>query len=540
VSSNGTGRPAGLISYREPAWPPQPDNALFGSAGPRRRLSPLRILLALILLAAAGCGGYTVVRARLAGEVTVRQTWFAPYVDVTLPPPFQFQSTTADPARQTVLGFVVAAGPRTCKPSWGAAYSLARADQQLALGSRIAQLQQDGAQPIVSFGGQAHTSLDVACTSTAALARAYDDVIRRYHLSTIDLDVEGTALGNFAAELRRARAIAAVERAAAGARRPLAVWLTLPVEPDGLQDGAVSVVSAMLRAHVAIAGVNVMTMDFSQSPGHGTTMLKLVEDALTATHQQLAALLPRYGISLRSAQLWQWLGATVMIGQNDVRSQNFSVADAAGLASFAVQHDLRRVSLWSINRDSQCGASFPELGLLSATCSGAAQSALQFTDTFTRLAGTASATTAAAAARLIPAAADTNPADAPYPTWSPLAQYPAGYKVVEHGEIYQARWFNSGDDPAAIVQYSYQTPWELLGPVLRSDRAPRIASPAGSYPLWSRTVQYAAGAQVSYDGLPYQARWVNEGVAPAYTTGVSADSPWRPLYTIPGEPSGSG
>lgn len=500
----------------------------------------LRILLVLVLFAAASYGGYSLVQTRLVGQVAIKKTWFAPYVDVTLPPAFQFQNTSADPARQTVLGFVVAAPHAPCTPSWGATYSMKQADQQLALGSRIAQMQQDGAQPIVSFGGQANTSLDVGCASAAALAGAYQSVISRYHLTTIDLDIEGAALGNFAAEQRRAQAIAQLERTAAQAHHPLAVWLTLPVEPNGLQDDALSVLSSMLRGHVAIAGINIMTMDFSTSPGHGTTMLQLVEDALTASHRQLSGLLPRYGLKLRSPQLWQWLGATVMIGQNDVRGQNFTVADASALTKFAARTGLRRISMWSINRDSQCGASFPELGLLSNSCSGAAQSALQFTDVFGALGGTASALPATSAAQLVPPAPDTNPADAPYPLWSPVQQYPTGYKVVEAGEIYQARWFNSGDDPKTVVQYSYQTPWELLGPVLTSDRAPKIVSQTGNYPAWSRAARYAAGTKVAYNGLPYQARWANEGVPPAYTTGTTADSPWSPLYSIPGEPSGSG
>jgi hypothetical protein len=49
-----------------------------------------------------------------------------------------------------------------------------------------------------------------------------------------------------------------------------------------------------------------------------------------------------------------------------------------------------------------------------------------------------------------PAVADTNPADAPYPLWSASASYPLGYKVVENGEIYQAKWYNSGDDPGHV------------------------------------------------------------------------------------------
>jgi chitinase len=113
-----------------------------------------------------------------------------------------------------VLGFVTAGSRGGCRPSWGAAYTLAQADQALALSSRIAQVQQDGQQPIVSFGGQAHTSLDVACTSVSQLTAAYQAVISKYQLSTIDLDVEGAALTDFGAEERRAAAMASREQAA--------------------------------------------------------------------------------------------------------------------------------------------------------------------------------------------------------------------------------------------------------------------------------------------------------------------------------------
>ena len=92
-----------------------------------------------------------------------------------------------------------------------------RPDQALAIGSRIAQLQQEGQQAIVSFGGKANTSLDVACPTAAALTAAYQSVISAYHLTTIDLDIEGAALDNFGAETRRAQAIAAWSR-----RRPQA------------------------------------------------------------------------------------------------------------------------------------------------------------------------------------------------------------------------------------------------------------------------------------------------------------------------------
>jgi cellulose synthase/poly-beta-1,6-N-acetylglucosamine synthase-like glycosyltransferase len=516
--------------------------AAHGPAEPpgesRRRLSLLRVLVALIVLGGVGYAGLVGVQSRLASTTVVHQTWFAPYVDVTLTPTYQFQSSTADLARQTVLGFVVAEPGAACTPSWGAAYTLAQANQSLALSSRIAQLAQDGAQPIVSFGGQAHTSLDVACTSVSGLARAYQSVIDAYQLTAVDLDIEGAALNNFAAEQRRAAAVADLEQAARAAHRQLSVWLTLPVEPSGLQGNAISVISSMLRDHVSITGINVMTMDFTHAPAAGSTMLTSVQSALKSTHAQLASLFPRYGIRLRSQQIWQRLGATVMIGQNDITGENFTVPDAEGLVSFAGSTHLGRISMWSLNRDSQCGSSFPETGLLSNTCSGTAQSSLQFSQVFGQLHGVTSVT--ASAGDVQPAVANTDLADAPYPQWSATGNYPDEYKVVEDGEIYEAKWFNTGDDPQAQVQYAWQTPWELLGPVLPGNHAPVIATPsAGAYPAWSIGTQYKGGDKVVYHGLPYAAKWDNQGVSPQDATSDPADSPWKALYKVPGEPAGT-
>ncbi len=251
-----------------------------------------------------------------------------------------------------------------------------------------------------------------------------------------------------------------------------------------------------------------------------------------------SATFPRYGVRLRSQQIWQRLGATVMIGQNNITGENFTVSDAQGLARFASATHLGRISMWSLNRDSQCGTSFPESGLLSNTCSGTAQSSLQFSQIFGQLQGVTSVSSAAG--NVQPAVANTNPADAPYPQWSATGDYPLGYKVAENGEIYQAKWFNTGDDPQAQVQYSWQTPWELLGPVLPGYHAPVILRPAaGTYPSWSISISYKAGDKVLYQGLPYESKWNNQGVSPQGALTDPADSPWKTLYAIPGEPAGA-
>ena len=50
------------------------------------------------------------------------------------------------------------------------------------------------------------------------------------------------------------------------------------------------------------------------------------------------------------------MGATPMIGQNDVPGETLLAERRAGLVAFAHRCTLRRVSMWSANRDSQCGA----------------------------------------------------------------------------------------------------------------------------------------------------------------------------------------
>ncbi len=526
------------ILSRSPLEFPAVQPAAPDEEEPRPHLSFVRVLLAVLLIVGAIYGGSVAIKTKLTATAASRQTtFFAPYVDVTLTPTYQFQLPVNDPARQSVLGFVTASSPSTCAPSWGGAYSLGEANQALALGARIAQVQGNGGSVVVSFGGQKHTSRAVACQSPATLARAYESVIKAYDLHTIDLDVEGPALDSFAAEQRRAAAVRILEQDAAKAHRRLNVWLTLPVEPNGLQGNALSVVSSMLRDRARFAGVDVMAMDFTHPPASGSTMLDLVERSLTSTHDQLSRLLPRYGIHLGGQKIWQLLGVTVMIGQNNLAGERFTVADAEGLRAFARQHGLGRLSMWSINRDQQCGAGYGAL-VLSNTCSGTPQSGLEFSDVFDHLTGAIKAGTAHGANLLRPVKPDTNPADAPFPLWNPTASYVAGYKVVENGEIYQAKWYNSAQDPAAQFQYTWQSPWELLGPVIPGDHAPVIQRPRpGTYPTWSTSRRYIAGERVISNGLPYEAKWTNQGVAPTVAAGIQPSSPWQPMYQIPGEPT---
>jgi hypothetical protein len=75
--------------------------------------------------------------------------------------------------------------------------------------------------------------------------------------------------------------------------------------------------------------------------------------------------------------------------------------------------------------------------------------------------------------------------------------------------------------------------------VVPGDHASAVATlPAGTYPAWSQDTQYQVGNKVLYQGRPYQAKWVNQGVSPATESTDPSGSAWKALYSIPGEPSG--
>jgi chitinase len=502
------------------------------------QLSIPRVMVAL-LLAAALVGGTAMTVDRSLTKTTdtaVGATWFAPYVDTTLTPTVQFQDPGVNPARQVALGFIVADPHDGCAPSWGGYYTLDQAAESLNLDSRIALLRSQGGNVVVSFGGQANSELALSCTSTAQLTAAYRSVISRYSVTTVDFDIEGTALSDSASIERRAAAVASLQKADRGSGRHLAVWLTLPVATTGLPPEALSVISTTLAAGVDLAGVNVMAMDFgTQEPNMGNAVLS----SLKAAHSQLESVYRHYGVGASSAGVWNRMGVTVMIGQNDTAGEIFTVADARGLVTFVKAERIRRVSMWSLNRDIQCGSSFALVGMHSNTCSGTTQAHLQFSKTFVDFTGSASAETSNQPTTLPTTSVVTdNPATSPYPIWQPDRPYIAGYKVVREGNVYLAKWYSQGEDPAAQVQSAAQTPWQLIGPVLPGDQAPTTTTlPPGTYPAWSPTATYVAGNRVLYAGLPYLAKWYNKEASPGEEDADPAASPWQPSFTVPGEPA---
>ena len=304
----------------------------------------------------------------------------------------------------------------------------------------------------------------------------------------------------------------------------------------------------MLAAHVDIAGINALTMDFFDT-GATVPMTQRVTDALTSLEHQVIDTYRVAGHALTDDQAWQLVGATPMIGRNDVADQRFELTDAQNLLNFARLHHLARLSMWSANRNQSCGVNYANPEVVSGLCSGVNQQPGAYSaifDTFTPPTALAGRPTASSGKSAKPKASGThpvgagastatmvdNPATSPYPIWSAAGAYPKNTKIVWHHNVYEAKWWTEGDVPDAPVSDPTSTPWVLIGPVLPGEHpAPLPTLSEGTYPDWNAASIYVAGQRVLFDGVPYQAKWWTQDQPPVANPLHPADTPWQLLGT---------
>ena len=482
----------------------------------RRRISLIRLVVMIAVLAGSGMFVWSQANAAYSRltEPPIT-TWFAPYVDTTLTPTFQFEDPVVSPSPYSVLGFVVADRNGACTPTWGTYFSLDGAAEELDLDRRIARLRARGGDVAVSFGGAINQELAAACPTVPALQAAYQMVIDRYGLRTVDFDIEGPAQADSAANTRRAQAIRAVQKRASHLKRPVVVWLTLPVSPAGLTTDGINVVNNMLTAGVKLGGVNAMIMDYGGSLPGGQSMSDGNNAALHALFKQLKRAYRAVGKKLTDQQLWKRIGATPMIGRNDTDGQFFTISDAQSLVRFAEQVGLGRVSMWSANRDYPCSAN-QDMTQVSNVCSGVDQDTLAFTWELGRLnAGMPDRVPAQTGSVEKRAPSRDDPRTSPYPIWLTSKVYIHGNKVVWHGTVYEAKWYNQAQVPDQPVAHLWDTPWRALGPVLPEDvRAANAAANLGPR-HWASDQVYLMGDKVTDHGYIFVARWWTQGEEPA-------------------------
>ena len=238
---------------------------------------------------------------------------FSPYIDMAMPADADLSAiAAASGIHNFTLAFVLSSGSGI---GWQGVGTIS--DDTLANGttilSQVQAMQAAGADVTISFGGAAGQEAALTATSAASLQAEYQSVIDRYHVHSLDFDIEGLAVGDQHSITLRDQALVGLKAANPG----LIISYTLPVLPTGLTADGLNVLASAKHNGLAIDVVNIMAMDYGSAVDNGGQMGIDAIDAAIATESQIAAL----GLSAK-------LGVTPMIGVNDINSEVFSLADA--------------------------------------------------------------------------------------------------------------------------------------------------------------------------------------------------------------------
>jgi chitinase len=333
-----------------------------------RRLGALTAVPALaagLLLAAGG----TAHAAANPGPGFPAQ-FAAPYAEVWNSPSALTDVRNATGLKYFTLAFVIDGGG--CNATFNGYTPISDGSWTSAINSVRAA----GGDVMASFGGASGTEEALACTSVSSLQAQYKRVVDTLNLTRIDLDIEGSALNNTAANDRRNQALANLQQQYAAQGRHLDVQYTLPVSPSGLESNSISLLNNAKSHNLDVSLVNIMAMDYGSAMDMGNAAIS----AAQGLHSQLGQI----WTGKSSAQLWKMEGITPMIGVNDTSSEVFSTSDAQDVENFAASNGIQELTFWALGRDKACATNG---GSAQSNCSGTSQSQWQFSRIFNAITG---------------------------------------------------------------------------------------------------------------------------------------------------------
>jgi hypothetical protein len=269
-------------------------------------------------------------------------------------------------ARFFTLAFLETLSKTSCTLAWnGSKTSLVTSNRYA---DDVASLRALGGDVIPSFGGwsadQGGTEIADSCKDVNTIAAAYEDVITRYGVTRLDMDVEGRSLNRTDGIDRRNKALKLVEDWAAAQNRPFQVSYTLPTSASGLEQSGVAILQNAVSNHTRVDVVNIMAFDYYDRTT--TDMGTAAVDAANGTAAQLASI----GLNAR-------VGMTLMPGLDDYpkKTEKTTVADAQRVLAYAQANGVDTLSIWAIQRDN--GGCPGVTG--SNSCSGIVQGTWDFT-----------------------------------------------------------------------------------------------------------------------------------------------------------------
>ena len=336
------------------------------------------------------------------------------------------------------MSFILTNGG-SCSPSWDGTNPVS-SDTQVS--SVINEVRSDGGDVIVSAGGYNGTKLGQVCSSAAATAAAYQQVISTYGLHAFDFDLEEPEIESSTAIAYELGAAQILQSEDPG----LFISITIPSTTTGANYFGQLLLNEAKSLGFTPNDYTIMPFDggFSGASSQVT--------ALQDFHSQLVS---TFGWS--SAQAYAHEGFSGMNGRTD-SAEYFYQSDFQTVLNFAESNGLGRYTFWSVNRDRECNPPSNN-GSLSSECSSVTQNPWDFTAYTVAFANSTSVTSTPTPT---PTPTTSSPTPTPTPTssgsggcsaaaWVSNQSYVSGDVVSYGGDTWTANQWNYDEVPGGAA-----------------------------------------------------------------------------------------
>jgi chitinase len=409
-----------------------------------KRLHALGSGVAAAVLAAAGLGAVATLGAGPASGAETASTalssqWYAaaPYLMPTdNNPPDATRIMDATGLKAFQLAFILAPNGGGCSPTWGGTSAVS---SDTAVANVISAIRAKGGDVSVSIGGYGGTKLGQSCSSAAATAAAYQQVIDKYQLHAMDFDLEEPEYENTAAVSHEIGAAKILQQ-----------------NNPGL---FISVTTAGTAAGTGWFGQQMLNEAKAQGFTPNNFSIMPFDGGFNGAAAQTAALTAFNGL-LKNTFGWDTAtayaheGVSQMNGRTDA-GEYFYQSDFQTVLDYATSHHMGRFTFWSLNRDRECTP--PDNQKLSGECSSVPQNDWDFARYSVEFAGaTPPVTTPPTTPPTSPPGGSCTAAE-----WSASAIYTGGNEVSHDGHLWKAKWWTTNEEPGTTGEWGV---WQDEGP----------------------------------------------------------------------------
>jgi chitinase len=222
----------------------------------------------------------------------------------------------------------ITSGADGCTPKWGG--EIDQGSNPVANG--LGRLRAAGGNAGLSFGGKGGGELATGCPDAERLTAAYRRVIAAFDSSHIDFEIHDT--DDAATTMRRAAAIATLQREAQARGEALEVSFTLPAHVSGISPGHRWMLRATRQAGAEIRTVNLLVPLRPLLPDGGH--LQRLDAAVDAAAPQIG-----WALGTGRPAVMGRIGLTPVLAEPG----DLTAADARRLVGYAMRHDLAWLSV---------------------------------------------------------------------------------------------------------------------------------------------------------------------------------------------------